>query len=272
VNTRGQSTYFLKPRYFKTTTTTISGVTQRNTVRHHRYLLGYFQFFLHLLASFSELLLPFHHTDIVSRTPDAPHTIVAMADEFSEDDVLSHLAHRPRYILSRVIKLAESAKPAMPKIQRTSQSSIGCLDNLPIELLHTTFMHLDLRTLTFLSRVSLRGKDIVESLPAYRDLLSSAGHVFQVLSRTKVIRVHSAAVLYAALCVDRCASCGNYGAFLFLLSAERCCFACLSINQSLCMIPLALARASFDLSTQESKNTTDHTKYSWGIHYQKYSF
>lgn len=183
----------------------------------------------------------------------APPPTKMTDNAFSREELLSHLSHRPRYILNGVISVDESAKPSFPEIRRKCQSSMGFLDHLPLELLHETLNYLDLQSLSRLSRVSLYGKSVVEKLPAYRDLFLSAGHVLVALNRTKVIGFHSAATLHAALYSHRCASCGNYGAFLFLLSAERCCFACLSRNQSLWMIPRALARDCFCLTQEDLK-------------------
>lgn len=174
-------------------------------------------------------------------------------EQFSQEEVLGHLAYRPHYILRRVILVDESAKLSFSNIQRNCQSSIGRLDELPIELLHAIFEILDLESLSRVSRVSLRGKNIVESLPAYRDLLLSAGHIFRILSRTRVINRHSSATLHAALHADRCVSCGDYGAFLFLLTFERCCIACISGNQSLWMVPLSVAGDCFNLTKTELK-------------------
>ena len=172
---------------------------------------------------------------------------------FSEDELLSHLACRPKHVLDRVIPSDESAKPSFSKIERKAQSSLGSLGNLPLELLHITFSHLDLRSLSRLSRVSLLGKIVVESIPAYKCLLMSAGHIFRILSRTRVITLHSTAALYVTLRSDRCVSCGKYGAFLLLLSCERCCRACLSHNQSLWMITRSFARDCFQLTKEEVK-------------------
>lgn len=177
-----------------------------------------------------------------------------MADrEFSKEELLSNLSHRPRYILNGVISVDESTKPTFPKIERNVQTSMGLLDNLPLELLHATFNYLDLQSLSRVSRVSLRGKAVIESLPAYRDLSLSARHIFATLSRARVIGLHSAAALHGALRSDRCTSCGKYGAFLFILSSERCCFVCLSRNQSFWMIPLAVAGDCFDLTQKDLK-------------------
>jgi len=181
-------------------------------------------------------------------------TVAMAGNDFSKRDLTSYLSHRPRYILKGNISVSEAVKLPISKIQRELQSSIGLLDNLPLELLHALLNYLDLQSLSRILRVSLRGKAIVESLPAYRDLASTAGNIFQILSYTRLIGLHSATTLQAALHSDRCISCGQYGAFLFLLSSKRCCFACLSFNQSLWLIPLAFARDCFNLTRQQVKD------------------
>ncbi|KAF2010810.1 F-box domain-containing protein [Aaosphaeria arxii CBS 175.79] len=173
---------------------------------------------------------------------------------FSKEDYLSHLSHRPKYILRGVITLGESPKLSMSKIQRQPQLSFGLLDNLPLELLHAIISYLDLGSLSRISQVSLRGRVIIESLPAYRDLATVAGHIAPALSQTRLIGLHSVTTLQAALRSDRCISCGQYGAYLFLLSSEGCCLACLTNNQSLWLIPLSVARDCFDLTRQQLKD------------------
>jgi hypothetical protein len=101
----------------------------------------------------------------------------AMASiELSKEDVLSQLSHGPRYILTGNITVCESAKLSLTKIQREPRSSIGLLKNLPLEILHAELNHLDLQSLSRVSRVSSRGKVVAKSLPAYEDLGSAAGH------------------------------------------------------------------------------------------------
>ncbi|KAF2430640.1 F-box domain-containing protein [Tothia fuscella] len=176
------------------------------------------------------------------------------SNNFSKENLISHLSHRPRYILRGHISIGDDVKLPISKVQREPQSSLGLLDDLSLELLHAILNYLDLQSLSRVVRVSLGGKAIVESLPAYRDIACAAGYIFQTLSDTRLISVHSAATLQAALHSDRCISCGQYGAFLFLLSAERCCFACFSYNPSLWLISLAFARNCFNLTRQQIKD------------------
>ena len=171
----------------------------------------------------------------------------------SQQELLSHLAHRPRHIIDGVISVNESVTLSFPKIDRDCQSSLGRLDVLPIELLLITFNYLDLQSLSRISRVSLHANKAVQSLPTYRDLLSITGHVFQVLSLTRVISLHSVGTLHATLLSDQCVSCGNYGPFLFLISADRSCFACLSRNRSLWMTPLSVVDCCSNLTQRDLK-------------------
>jgi hypothetical protein len=172
---------------------------------------------------------------------------------FLDEEILLHLSHRPRYILNGVISIDESTKLSFTTIQSECRSFLGRLDSLPLEVLHESLRYLDLRSLLRLSRVCWRGKAIVESLPAYRNLAKSAGYIFEILNRARIFDLHSVTTLNAALQSERCISCDAYGAFLLLLSAERCCFVCLVVNQSLWMVSLPLAGECFVLTKQQLK-------------------
>ncbi|KAH6723475.1 F-box domain-containing protein [Leptodontidium sp. MPI-SDFR-AT-0119] len=159
----------------------------------------------------------------------------------SPDQCISRLSCRPRHILNGMISISEAAKPSAIK-RDASSSSIGLLDILPVEF-----------SLSHLSRVSLQGNEVVRSLPAYRSLMEHAPHALAALGRTRLISLHSANALYGTLLSEQCISCGEYGAFLFLPTCERCCYECLCRNQSLWVIPTTLARKCFDLTLSQLK-------------------
>ncbi|KAF2816416.1 uncharacterized protein BDZ99DRAFT_505848 [Mytilinidion resinicola] len=171
--------------------------------------------------------------------------------DLQDDDIFLHLSHRPRHILNGVISVDESTELASTTIQR--DSLLGRLDKLPLEVLHEFLSYLDLQSLWRLSRVFLRGKAVVEFLHEYRKLAKFAAHTFKILKQARIVGLYSVSTLYAAFYSKRCISCGAYGAFLFLLSAKRCCFACLVDNQSLWMILLLLVRECFGLTKQQVK-------------------
>ncbi|KAF2429750.1 hypothetical protein EJ08DRAFT_266982 [Tothia fuscella] len=171
---------------------------------------------------------------------------------FSKQETLLHLSYWPRYILNSVISLeSESIDPASKRPGNDHPSSLGNLDRLPLELLLEAFTYLDFQSVSRLSRVSMRSYFILASLTAYRDLTSSTRHVFSVLKNAGILGLHSIGTLHDVLFTGKCASCGAFGAFLLLLSAERCCFVCLTINQSLWVFSLPVATQSFGLTKQQ---------------------
>jgi hypothetical protein len=151
-----------------------------------------------------------------------------------------------------MISIPEPAKPSAIK-RGPRSSSIGLLDILPVELLQHTLHMLDFQSLSYLSRVSLQGNEVVRSLLAYRNLMEHAPHTLAALGQTRLISLHSANALYGTLLSEQCISCGEYGPFLFLPTCERCCYECLCGNQSLWVIPTALARKCFDLTLSQLK-------------------
>lgn len=146
---------------------------------------------------------------------------------FTREQILSHLGHRPSYIIWDLIRVDEDSRPPVLFTEPDRESSIGTLSDLPLEILHITLGYLDLQSLSCLSRVSAAGRAVVLSLPQFSHLLSYAGHVFSALSRTRTIGLHSVTTLNTLLHSDRCRSYGKNGAFLHILLAERCCHACL---------------------------------------------
>jgi hypothetical protein len=183
--------------------------------------------------------------------PAVPALIANPMADFSDDDILQYLSYRADDILGAVISVDESAHLAFTTIDNERPSSLGRLDKLPLEVIYGCLPHLSLQTLWNLSRVSLRGKAVVESLPMYRTLAKSAGYIFSVLKQAKILDRHSITTLYAALHSQSCVSCGAYGCFLLLLSAERCCFICLEMNQSLWMISIPLAQECFGFTKKQ---------------------
>lgn len=153
----------------------------------------------------------------------------------------------PKTMVGGMISIFEPAK--LSAIERSvSTSTASSLDRLPLELLHMICASLDFRSLSRLSRTSLRNKAIVESHPPYHNLMKYAPRTLNALGKTRLISAHSSALLHAALRSAQCLSCGQYGAFLFLPTCERICRLCLIRNHSFWMIPETKAKKCFDLA------------------------
>lgn len=141
-----------------------------------------------------------------------------------------------------------------PIRQKSANSSMGRMDILPPELLLFILNLLDFQALSRLSRVSHKAKTTVEALLAYKELLEHAPDVLVALGKTRLLQYHSAALLRQTLRANRCVSCLDFGAFLFLPTCERACFECLHQDYALRMTTLNIARKCFHLPNNHPKN------------------
>ena len=169
----------------------------------------------------------------------------------TDEEVIEQLSHRPRQIIGGVINVPELSHSLFVPVSQEHQNPLGRLQVLPLEILHGCLEYFNLVTLQRLSRVSLRANAVVTSLPKLKILVSVAWGHLTILAQTKVLKLHSVNVLYSALCSDRCGSCGAYGTFLLLLSAQRCCLTCMLTNHSLCVIPIGAAERCFGANYQD---------------------
>ncbi|KAJ3570281.1 hypothetical protein NPX13_g5777 [Xylaria arbuscula] len=170
---------------------------------------------------------------------------------FSQE-LISRLICRGELNLHGMIRNIPPAKPS--HIRRESlQSSLGLLDRLPAELLLLTLDLLDFQSLSRLSRVSLRGKVVVESLPAFREMMQHAPQTLAALGLTRLLKYHSSSLLRQTLRSAECVSCFGFAGFLFLPTCERVCFECLHENRALWMMTRAEAKKCFHLTEKQLK-------------------
>lgn len=141
-------------------------------------------------------------------------------DNHTSDVLIKRLSWRADYILNSMISFRDPVPTTI--IQRTlGASSIGLLDTLPLELLHSIFNLLDFQSLAHFVLVCHQGKAIVESLPAYRDVVKQASMALNALNRTELITFHPVTSIHAALLSENCVSCQQFAPFLFLPTFER---------------------------------------------------
>lgn len=169
--------------------------------------------------------------------------------------LIEKLSHRPRHLLNAMITINTSqrapapSESSRPLIQRAS--SLGTLDRLPPEVMTMLLDTLDVLSLSDFARVSRRANDLIHSQRSYRDLVKFAPEALTALHRVGLIRLHSAAHLHDALRSRRCATCIEFGAFLFLSTVERCCWQCLRDHPSFRMILHREAKRYFCISERQ---------------------
>lgn len=174
----------------------------------------------------------------------------------SAEVTLASVSHRPPHLLYSMANIDFQSLAGLPKLLRLGSeydrpSSFGKLDRLPLELLHQVLEYLDVQSIARINRVSVRGRSVVLSLPAYTDLIKHAAETLALLNEVRLLSLHSVADLHAALRSERCANCPEYGAYFFLLDCDRCCWECLRRNPARRVIQPAKARRIFALSPKQ---------------------
>lgn len=167
---------------------------------------------------------------------------------YPDEDIIQRFSHRPQHLLDGVISTSNIPPLTSTPIERKCHSSLGQLEVLPLELLYECFAYLDTQALQRMSRVNLRGNEVVNSFPQLKKIRTIVGEPLQVLARARILHLHSVNTLYAALESEKCISCGAYGPFLHLTLAVRCCLPCLESNQSLWMTSIPNVKACFGLT------------------------
>ncbi|KAI8944029.1 hypothetical protein F4801DRAFT_281668 [Xylaria longipes] len=166
------------------------------------------------------------------------------------EELVTKLTRFPEVELWGMLKRYHDVEPRKP-CRNPVRSSLGPVGILPLELLFDVLEFLDFRSLMRLMRVSLQWKVAVEALPAYAALTKHAREELNTLGLTGIIKHHTTSALYGALLSQKCASCFEFGGFLFLPTCERICFACLMHNQAYWMLSVWQARECFSLTDEE---------------------
>ncbi|OTA78341.1 hypothetical protein M434DRAFT_38494 [Hypoxylon sp. CO27-5] len=171
-----------------------------------------------------------------------------MSNSSLEPEILiSRLSHHPSHLLQSMIIIADPPKPPR-SVMPDRISTLGTLDCLPLEIMSMILGMLDTQSIARFATISFRGNTFIQSLRAYQDLVTFVPQVLLALARVGLIHLHSVAELHAALRMEQCATCLEYGAFLFLPTCQRCCWECLRYNPFLRMLSPEEARKYFGLS------------------------
>ena len=133
-------------------------------------------------------------------------------------------------------------------------SSLGCLHQLPTEILHMIFVDVDLESLTTMRRVSHGVRNTIDSIWQYQSIIHHAPNSIRAALSIHVVSLVSCRRLYEELCSYECATCGRFGPYLYLLNFTRACYICLTENPRFLPITPAHARKSFGISTKNTNN------------------
>lgn len=90
------------------------------------------------------------------------------------------------------------------KLMKPSARPTSLVYQLPVEILHSILLNLDLRSIGMLHRVDTLGRQLVESLPAYALLKTHASHTICIIDATKCSSYFPINWLFAEFCHPWC--------------------------------------------------------------------
>lgn len=147
--------------------------------------------------------------------------------------------------------LPQAVIPQPVSFQQSRPGSMGVFDALPFEIIYNILDHLDFRSLEKMMSINPHCKATVESLPAYRDMITHVSGTVEALMSSGVVEYFTAGQLHATLRTDRYEGCGDFGAFLFLLTCSRRCLLCICRDPQLRGMAFPGAMACFGLTMRE---------------------
>lgn len=136
---------------------------------------------------------------------------------------------------------------------RTSDTGLGTLGVLPLELLHDVVLRLDIHSLFNFRQANLGSRQIVDSVHQYQMVVKHGLNLLRALLRTRLAIGVSLLDFYHALCTKACALCGEFSGFVSLLTWTRCCYACLQKAPEIQVQSLASIRKQFNLTKGQLK-------------------
>ena len=178
--------------------------------------------------------------------------VVSILQRWSIDTIMSRLARSSPDGWDDIV---EETGVKHTTLSGNPLSSAGDLDRLPNETLLRVIEELvfDLPSLCSLWAVSLRTKELVESIPMAGDLFKHASQTLVVLKKTNLTRNLNVEDLYSTLQSENCASCHQSGAFLFLPTCERACLNCLHRARRFRVMPADDAQAIYRVPQKRMK-------------------
>ncbi|KAF5622081.1 uncharacterized protein FTJAE_11048 [Fusarium tjaetaba] len=119
---------------------------------------------------------------------------------------------------------------------KTQTPNLGILARLPQDILEGIVLQLDIDSYRRFRQVSRRARYVSTAINIYQRVLRHAPDALNALRRTDLSSFVSYADIYTALTTTKCAFCGQFGDFLFLPTAKRCCFQCLRTSPETALV------------------------------------
>ena len=113
-------------------------------------------------------------------------------------------------------------------IPAQNQADLRALDLLPLELLQGILATLDFRSLTNVQAVNRKAFHVVNSFPAFKAIITHALPALRSIFAVNADRQVTCQDFYHSMLFPKCATCGDYGEYIYILTCKRVCYLCLS--------------------------------------------
>ncbi|EEU47067.1 uncharacterized protein NECHADRAFT_35215 [Fusarium vanettenii 77-13-4] len=164
------------------------------------------------------------------------------------DKVLDICAYHRRdfdlvLVRSRLHETQSVSKSLQTTFETSPTSGLGVLDSLPVELLWIILRNLDLLSFFRFRHINRRARALATAVLEYRAVVRHGLEGLRGVLRGGLGQAFTIRDLYIPLVSEKCTLCGEFGGFLFLVTATRCCFACIKSSPDLRVIsPSTLSR------------------------------
>ncbi|KAL3418203.1 F-box domain-containing protein [Phlyctema vagabunda] len=118
------------------------------------------------------------------------------------------------------------------KPRNLEESSIGIFGSLPPELFNAVLANVDIASLTTMRTTSWAIRATIDDMASYKAIFKHAPHTLRAVLSLKIGSSITCQQLFDQLCRQKCTTCNNFGAFLYLLTCERVCFFCFTSSES----------------------------------------
>ncbi|KAF4971532.1 hypothetical protein FZEAL_9816 [Fusarium zealandicum] len=112
-------------------------------------------------------------------------------------------------------------------------AGLGILGLLPLELLCIVLRNLDILSYFRFRHINRQTRALATSVLEYQAVAKHGLEGLRGVLRAGLAQTLTIRDLYSPLICEKCALCGQFGGFLFLPTATRCCFACIRSSPDL---------------------------------------
>lgn len=167
-------------------------------------------------------------------------------DSFSDAQIIAGFSYLPGWQFS--ITIDTLVNPQFTTEVEPREERKDSLDRLPKEIQIQILEQCDLKTLSRLLRTSFKWHDMIQYLQAYEDVLEHCQFLISVLHRLCTLDQFSLFHLHRLLRSPSCTGCGNFGAYVFAVTCQRCCWTCSKLNPNFWVMPRNDVQLCFDLT------------------------